>query len=103
MGELVELGELCDPELRVTAHSHPESQSAMNTGHVHTTATERWHAFAAELGTMPDVIERLSAIHRPTVDGRLCRGCTAAGRGTPYLPWPCPIAALLAAGGPPAR
>ncbi len=64
---------------------------------------ERWHAFAAELGTMPDVIERLSAIHRPTVDGRLCRGCTAAGRGTPYLPWPCPIAALLAATGTQAR
>jgi hypothetical protein len=55
-----------------------------------------WRAFAAELGTMPDVIERLSAIHRPTADGRHCRACTTPGRGTPNTPWPCPIAALIA-------
>lgn len=53
-----------------------------------------WHSFAAELSTMPDVIERLTAVHRPTVDGRFCRACTTPGRGTPRVPWPCPLAVL---------
>jgi hypothetical protein len=59
-------------------------------------AVGQWHAFAAVLATMPDVIERLSEIHRPTADGRWCRGCTTPGRGTLNTPWPCSIAALLA-------
>lgn len=60
-----------------------------------------WREFATELGTMPDVVERLSAIHRPTVDGRWCRGCTRPGGGAPHIRWPCSIAALLAHAGRP--
>jgi hypothetical protein len=55
-----------------------------------------WHDIAAELGTMPDVIERLSEIHRLTVDGRYCRACTTPGGGTPMIKWPCPMATLAA-------
>ncbi len=65
----------------------------MTTGQTARTAKE-WRSFAAELGTMPDVIERLTEVHRPTVDGRHCRACTTPGRGTPMIKWPCPIAVL---------
>jgi hypothetical protein len=58
-------------------------------------AVGAWHAFAAELAKSADMIERLSAVHRPTVNGRWCRSCTTPGRGTQNTPWPCPIAVLL--------
>jgi hypothetical protein len=55
-----------------------------------------WRAFAAELATMPDVIERLLTAHTSTPDGRWCVACTTPGRGTPHAPWPCPIAVMAA-------
>jgi hypothetical protein len=52
-----------------------------------------WHDFAAVLATMPDVIDKLSAEHVPTAEGR-CRACTTPGRGTPNARWPCSMAAM---------
>lgn len=74
---------LDDPDLGRTA-GEPEM-----TGEV-----ENWRTFAAVLATMPDVIDRISAAHTPTPDGRWCTECTTPGRGTPHSPWPCVIAAL---------
>jgi hypothetical protein len=76
LSELVILGDLCDPVLVST--------------------TRTWSEFAAVPGTMPDTVERLSEIHRPTADGQWCRGCTRPGGGAPHIRWPCSIAALLA-------
>ena len=57
------------------------------------TSEEGWVTLAAELAATPHLTYALLAEHKPTGDG-LCRACTRAGRGTPYLPWPCSITAL---------
>jgi hypothetical protein len=57
------------------------------------TSEEGWVAVAAELAAIPHLAYALLAEHRATEHG-LCRACTRAGRGTPYLPWPCSITAL---------
>lgn len=59
-------------------------------------SASEWHAFAAVLATMPDLIERLTAAHTPTPDGRRCTACTTPGQGTPHEEWPCIIASLAA-------
>jgi hypothetical protein len=45
---------------------------------------------------MPDVIERLAALHVPTTPEGRCQACTTPGRGTPAASWPCSLATLAA-------
>ncbi|HXV93945.1 MAG TPA: hypothetical protein VD813_11645 [Pseudonocardia sp.] len=62
-------------------------------------ATHAWAtfvAFSAELATMPDVVAKLAQAHTAD-DAGLCRACGRPGRGTAYVPWPCPLARLAQA------
>jgi hypothetical protein len=52
-----------------------------------------YERLAAELATMPDVIERLLRDHVPDASGR-CVGCTRGGTGYPAATSPCSLARL---------
>jgi hypothetical protein len=63
-----------------------------NRGEVFFDAATR---FVAE---QPGGAARLLREHSPDDHG-LCRGCRTPGTGTPYLPWPCPVATIAQAAG----
>jgi hypothetical protein len=48
-------------------------------------------SIAGELSRSPDLVATLLQEHTATTEG-LCVRCGRAGRGTPWLRWPCALA-----------
>ena len=60
----------------------------------HARSVAAWMDVAGEISKSPDLVATLLWEHVPTPDGKLCVRCGRAGRGTPWLKWPCALAAV---------
>ena len=57
------------------------------------TAAAYWE-FARVLADVPDMLDKLAALHIPDSSGH-CQACTRSGYGWPSATWPCSLARLV--------
>ena len=69
-------------------------RTSIDDNDTHSRNVSAWMRIAGEVAKSPDLIATLLREHVPTPDGELCVRCGRAGRGTPWLRWPCALAAV---------
>jgi hypothetical protein len=69
-------------------------RTAVDNNESHTHSVAAWMSIAGEIAKSPDLVATLLREHVPTPDGGLCARCGRAGCGTPWLKWPCALAAV---------
>ena len=68
-------------------------RTAIGNNESHGRSVAAWMSIAGEIARSPDLVATLLREHTATADG-LCARCGRAGRGTPWLRWPCALAAV---------
>lgn len=69
-------------------------RTSIDNDESHGRSVAAWMGVAGEIAKSPDLIATLLREHRATPDGRLCARCGRAGSGTPWIEWPCALAAV---------
>ena len=68
-------------------------RTAIDNNESHGRSVAAWMSIAGEIAKSPNLVATLLREHTATAEG-LCARCGRAGRGTPWLRWPCPLAAV---------